>query len=191
MNKVQKFVLIEITMAITFSMVLTIGNPAFGIEYTNEKCGVSIPYHKDWQVENNDYKAENLKSIITITPDPDDVLTQIYINIWDISHHGENTIEYVSKIFTPVDSGEEIKTEVIQDNIIHVGDFSAQKLAYNDEFEGFKSYIMYINILAYDKVYQIELLAENQNKFNKHVLLVEEIANSIKISKPNFEGINC
>ena len=50
---------------------------------------------------------------------------------------------------------------------------------------------MYINILAYDKVYQIELLAENQNKFNKHVPLVEEIANSIKISKPNFEGINC
>ena len=50
---------------------------------------------------------------------------------------------------------------------------------------------MDINILAYDKVYQIELETEDQEKFDKYAPFVEEIANSIKISKPNFEGINC
>ena len=59
------------------------------------------------------------------------------------------------------------------------------------EFHGYKTYIMDVNILAYDKVYQIELETEDQDKFDKYTPFVEEIANSIKISKPNFEGINC
>jgi len=50
---------------------------------------------------------------------------------------------------------------------------------------------MEINILAYDRLYQIKLEAENQDKFDKYVPLVDEVANSIKISKPSFEGINC
>ena len=50
---------------------------------------------------------------------------------------------------------------------------------------------MEINILVYDRVYQIILEAENQDKFDKYAPLVDEIANSIKISKPNFEGIDC
>jgi hypothetical protein len=32
---------------------------------------------------------------------------------------------------------------------------------------------------------------KDQEKFDKYVPFVEEMANSIKISKPNFEGINC
>ena len=43
---------------------------------------------------------------------------------------------------------------------------------------------MDVNILAYDKVYQIELETDDQEKFDKYALFVEEIANSIKISKP-------
>jgi len=78
-----------------------------------------------------------------------------------------------------------------------VGGFPAQKLAYFEgmpgkyEFQEDKIHIMEINILAYDRVYQIKLEAENQDKFDKYAPLVEEIANSIKISQPNFEGINC
>jgi hypothetical protein len=190
MNKVQKFVLIGFTMAITSIILLTIGNTAFAIEYTNEKCGVSIQYPKDWQVENDDYKSEGLRSFVTISPDSDDVLNDFSIRIWDISDYREKTIEYVSEIFTP-ESTEEIKNDVIQNNIIEVGGFPAQKLASSEEFEGYKTYSMGINILAYDKVYQIYLEADDQDIFDKYLPLVDEVANSIKISKPNFEGINC
>ena len=191
MNKVQKFVLLGFIMAITSIVLITIENNAFAIEYTNEQCGVSIQYPEDWEVENNDFKGEQLRSFVDIYPDSDDVSNYISLSIWDISDYAEKTIEYVSDIFTPDVSVEEIKTDVIQDSIIQVGDFSAQKLAYSEEFEGYKTYLMDINILAYDKVYQIVLKAEDQEKFDKYVPLVEEIANSIKISEPTFEGINC
>jgi hypothetical protein len=190
MNGVQtSIVLTGFTMAITSIILLTIGNYAFAIEYQHEKCGVSIQYPKDWKVENDDYRGEGLRSFVTISPDSDDVLNDFSIRIWDISDYREKTIEYVSEIFTP-ESIEEIITDVIQNNIIEVGGFPAQKLAYSEEFEGYITYSMEINILAYDKIYQI-YLATDEDKFDKYVPLVDEIANSIKISKPNFEGINC
>jgi len=171
--------------------LLTIGNHAFAIEYTNEKCGVSIQYNEEWEVENSDLKTEKLRSFATISPDPDDIFNQIYLRVWDISNYREKTIEYVSDIFALPEWGDEIKTDVIQDNVIQVEGFPAQKLAYSEEFEGSKTYFTDVNILAYDKVYQIELETDDQEKFDKYAPFVEEIANSIKISKPNFEGINC
>ena len=55
---IQKFVLIGFTMAITSIVLITVGNNAFAIEYTNEKCGVSIQYPEEWEVENQDYKND-------------------------------------------------------------------------------------------------------------------------------------
>ena len=185
------FLLLGFTTAITSIILLTIGNHAFAIEYTNEKCGVSIQYNEEWEVENSDLKTEKLRSFATISPDPDDIFNQIYLRVWDISNYREKTIEYVSDIFAPPEWGDEIKTDVIQDNVIQVEGFPAQKLAYSEEFEGSKTYFTDVNILAYDKVYQIELETDDQEKFDKYAPFVEEIANSIKISKPNFEGINC
>jgi hypothetical protein len=195
MNKVKKFVLIGFTMAVTSIILLTIETPAFALEYANEKCGVSIQYPEDWEVENDDYKGDGLRSFVTISPDSDDVLNDFSIRIWDISDYGEKTIEYVSEIFRPLE--EDTESGVIQDNILEVGGFPAQKLAYFEgipgkyEFQEDKSHIIEINILAYDRLYQIKLEAENQDKFDKYAPFIEEIANSIKISKPNFEGINC
>lgn len=75
--------------------------------------------------------------------------------------------------------------------IIQVGAFPAQKITYNEEFEGLKTYGKDINILAHDKVYQISLEAEDEKKFNQYSPFVEEISTRIKILKPNFEGVNC
>ena len=194
MNGVQKsIVLTGFTMAITSIIILlTIGNHAFAIEYTNEKCGISINYPKDWKAEDVDYKIEGMRPIVEFSPDSDN---QVSIDLWDISDYGEKTIEYVSEIFRPLE--EDTESGVIQDDILEVGGFPAQKLAYFEgipgkyEFQEDKNHIMEINILAYNRLYQIKLEAENQDKFDKYAPLVEEIANSIKISKPNFEGINC
>ena len=132
MNGVQKSIVLSgFTMAITSILLLTIGNNAFALEYTNEQCGVSIQYNEDWQVENDDYKSERLRSFVTIFPDPDDIFNLIYMNIWDISNYREKTIEYVSEIFAPLESEDEIKIDVMQNNIIEVGGFSAQKLVYS------------------------------------------------------------
>ena len=196
MNRVQKsIVLTGFTMAIISIILLTIGTHAFAIQYTNEKCGVSIQYNEEWGVENDDYKSEGLRSFATISPDPDDIFNQIYLEIWDISNYSEKTIEYLSEIFRPFE--EDTESGVIQDDILEVGGFPAQKLAYFEgipgkyEFQEDKSHIIEINILAYDRLYKIKLEAENQDKFDKYAPFIEEIANSIKISKPNFEGINC
>jgi hypothetical protein len=194
MNGVQKsIVLTGFTMAITSIIILlTIGNHAFAIDYTNEKCGISINYPKDWKAEDVDYKIEGMRPIVEFSPDSDN---QVSIDLWDISDYGEKTIEYVSEIFRPLE--EDTESGVIQDDILEVGGFPAQKLAYFEgipgkyEFQEDKNHIMEINILAYNRLYQIKLEAENQDKFDKYAPLVEEIANSIKISKPNFEGINC
>ncbi len=113
-------------MGITSIILLTIGNYAFAIEYTNEKCGVSIRLPEDWEVENDDFKGEVSRSFVIFSPDPDDVLTQISINIWDIADYGEKTIEYVSEIFRP--SEDDTESGVIQDDILEVGGFPAQKL---------------------------------------------------------------
>ncbi len=163
--------------------------------YTNEKCGISINYPKDWKTENQDYKIDTLKPIVDFIPDPDDIYNTISINLWDISDNREKTIEYLSEIFRPAE--DEIETEVIQDDILQIGEFPAQKLAYIEgilgeyEFQEDKARVMQINILAYDKVYQIQLEAKNLENFYKYTSSVEEMANTLKISKPNFEGINC
>jgi hypothetical protein len=190
MNRVQKFVLIGFTIAITSIFLLTLGNNAFAVVYTNEKCGVSFQHPEEWQVENDDYKTEGLRSFVDIYPDSDEDLNYISIRIWDISDYQEKTIEYLSEVATPLES-DEIKTEIIENDIIRLGQHPAQKIAYSEEFQGYTTYIKDINILAYDKKYQISLNAEDEDKFYEYSSLVEEIADSIKISKPTFEGINC
>jgi hypothetical protein len=194
MNRVQNFVLIGFTIAITSNVLITIGNNTFATEYPIEKCGVSIQYPEDWEVKNDDYQSEGIRSFVTISPD--DFSNPISIMIWDITEFSEkSTIEYVSEVFRPAE--DEIETEVIQDDILQVGDFPAQKLAYIEgipgeyEFQEEKTHFMQINILAYDKLYQIQLETENLDEYYKYLPVVEEIANNIKISKPNFEGINC
>jgi hypothetical protein len=193
MNKVKELVVIVIfTMVFSSMLMITIENPhAFAIEYSNEKCGVSFQYQKDWKIENNDYKDEKMRSFVTIYPDPNDVTNHITLKIYDISDYSEKTIEYVSEVFKPDDYLGEIETHLIQNDIIQVNGFPAQKLAYTDMFEVLQTYIREINILAYDKVYQIILTALDGQKFYQYSSIVDDIANSIKISQPAFEKVNC
>ncbi len=102
----------------------------------------------------------DVRPIVDFSPDLDGTDNQVSINLWDISDYREKTIEYVSEIFRPLE--EDTESGVIQDDIIEVGGFPAQKLAYFEgipgkyEFQEDKSHIMEINILAYDRLYQIK-----------------------------------
>lgn len=47
-------------------------------------------------------------------------------------------------------------------------------------------------IIPHDREYRINCKAANRKKeFDKYSPIVKQIANTLKISKPNFEGINC
>jgi hypothetical protein len=102
----------------------------------------------------------DVRPIVDFSPDLDGTDNQVSINLWDISDYREKTIEYVSEIFRPLE--EDTESGVIQDDIIEVGGFPAQKLAYFEdipgkyEFQEDKSHIMEINILAYYRLYQIQ-----------------------------------
>jgi hypothetical protein len=191
MNKVhQSIVLLGFSFAITSILITSVGNNVFALEYTNEKCGVSLQHPEEWKVENDDYLGEGLRSFINIYPYPDDTSNYISLNIWDISKNREQTIEYLSQVFTPEDS-DDIKIMILENDIIQLGQHPTQKLAYSEEFQGYKTYIKDINILAFDKLYQISLSAEDEDTFYKYSSMVDELVDSLKISKPNFEGINC
>ena len=168
--------------------------------YTNEKCGISINYPNDWKAENVDYKIEGIRPIVNIFPALDDTDNQVSIDLWDISDYRQKTIEYVSEIKRgSVEMGEELGEEVtiMQDEVLEIGGFPTQKLVYiigtpgEYEFQEEKAWTMELNILAYDRVYQINLQTENQENFDKYSPIVEQIQNTFKISKPNFERINC
>jgi hypothetical protein len=193
MNKVKELiVIVTFTMVFSSMLMITIENHhVFAMEYSNEKCGISFQYQKDWKIETDNYKDEKMRSFVTIYPDPDDNTTQIILKIYDISDYSEKTIEYVPEVFKPDDYLGEIETHLIQNDIIQINGFPAQKLAYTDMFEGLQTYIREINIFAYDKVYQIILTALDGQKFYQYSSIVDDIANSIKISQPAFEGINC
>lgn len=50
---------------------------------------------------------------------------------------------------------------------------------------------MEVVIIAYDREYVVLYEAPNKIDFDKYSSIVEEMANSIKITKPNFEGVKC
>ena len=199
------FALLSINNLIAiFSISVIISNPIFAQKsmqtYPNEKCGISINYPKDWKAENVDYKSEGIRPIVNISPDLDDTENQVSINLWDISDYREKTIEYVSEVKRgSVEMGEELGEEVtiMQDEVLEIGGFPTQKLVYiigtpgEYEFQEEKAWTMELNILAYDRVYEINLQTENQENFDEYSPIVEQIKNTLKISKPNFEGINC
>ena len=74
MNKVQKFVLVGFTTAITSIILLTIGNNAFAVEYTNytsEKYKIQFEYPSDWTVTE---KTSRFDSGVDIKIEPSSVL---------------------------------------------------------------------------------------------------------------------
>lgn len=50
---------------------------------------------------------------------------------------------------------------------------------------------MEVLIIDYDREYVLLCDVQNKHDFDKYSSVIEEMANCIKITKPNFEGINC
>jgi hypothetical protein len=61
----MKLILFLIVTTLVFGISLKEGfSEKLENTYTNEKCGISINYPKDWKAENVDYKIEGLRPIL-------------------------------------------------------------------------------------------------------------------------------
>ncbi len=78
---------------------------------------------------------------------------------------------------------------ITESEITEINGFPTHKIFYTDGIS--EDTILTYLIIAYDREYEFKFDAINKTEFDKYSSIVEEMKNSIKISKPNFEGINC
>ena len=78
---------------------------------------------------------------------------------------------------------------VIESKITEINGFPTHKIAYTGGLWGGGG-LSYL-IIAYDRGYELTFEAFDKQEYDKYSSSVDEMAESIKISEPNFEGINC
>ena len=78
---------------------------------------------------------------------------------------------------------------IIESRTTEINGFPTLKIVYTTGIDEGK--ILSYLIIAYDREYELTLDATDKEEFDKYSSIVEEMANSIKITKPNFEGVNC
>ena len=188
MNSVQQLiVLIGFTMAITSIILLTIENPAFAIEYINEKCGVSLQYPEGWTGEDSAFVSKDItvKSLANFSPQDDNI--DVSINIDDTEIAKKSTGELSEFLRDYAISYPD--STIIDSGITEINGFQTHKIAYTGGFWGGGTLTYFV--IAYDRGYELTFNAMDKQEFNKYSPFIEKIAKSIKISQPNFEGINC
>lgn len=163
--------------------------------YTNEKCGVSIQYPKDWVATESDFVFEDKSKTVVDFQTEDDDINTLSFSIENIGL-AKKSIAGISEWYkdygvTSSESG------IVSSEITQINGFPAHKIIYYDglageyELQDEKFHTMEVLIIAFDREYMLLYDAPNKTDFDKYSSIVEEIAKSIKITKPNFEGINC
>lgn len=162
--------------------------------YINEKCGMSINYPKDWKVEESDFVFEDKSKTLA---DFDSQDADIHVLSIGIDNFGlaKKTPGELSEFMQ--DSATLGESEILSSESIQIAGFPAHKIIYTQglpgehEFQEDKFHTMEILIIAHDREYTLTFEQPDKKGFDKHFTIVEEMANSIKINQPNFEGINC
>ena|SRR5215217_3793462 len=196
---IMKVILAFITTIIT-SLVLTIslpeGFPELENTYVNDKCGVSIQYPDDWTVEESDFVyKDKSKTLANFYPEDDFLIFGVSMDImnlgvakysmWEISEYQKDLATFNTD------------STIINAGITKIDGFPTHKIVYTEgmpdeyELQKEKFHTMEYLIIAYDREYKLTFEATDKKEFNKYSSIAEEMANSIKISKPNFKGINC
>jgi len=169
---------------------------AQGLEntYVNEKCGMSINYPKDWKVEESDFVFEDKSKTLADfdSQDADIHILNIGIDNFGLAKKSPGELSEFMQ-----DSATLGESEILSSESIQINGFPAHKIIYNQglpgeyEFQEDKFHTMEILIIAHDREYRLTFEQPDKKGFDKHSTIVEEMANSIKINQPNFEGINC
>jgi hypothetical protein len=164
--------------------------------YTNEKCGVSIKYPEDWTVEESDFVfKDQSKELAEFSPEDDPLLYGVSIQIqnFGLAKKSMGEISEFQRDFATAYPD----STIIHSGITEINGFPTHKIVYSEglmgeyEFEEEEARTMTYLIIAYDREYELTFQANDKEEFDKYSSTVEEMANSIKITKPNFEGVKC
>ena len=163
--------------------------------YVNEKCGVSIQYPKDWVATESDYVFEDKSKTITDFQSEDDDILELSLAIEKLGL-AKKSMAGISEWYKEYGVSS-VESGIVSSGIIEINGFPTFEIIYYDglageyEFQDEKFHTMEVLIIAYDREYRLIYEAANKADFDKYSSLVDEMANSIKITKPNFEGIKC
>jgi hypothetical protein len=165
--------------------------------YTNEKCGVSIQYPNGWTVEESDFATDMSKTISDFQSGDEDIfglsfaIENIGLAKKSITEIADWYKDYGITSTTSTESG------ILSSGIGEINGFPSYEVIYyegskgDDKSQDEKFHTQEILIIAHDREYRLTYEAPNKADLDKYSSIVEEMANSIKISKPSFEGINC
>ena len=163
--------------------------------YTNEKCGISLNYPKDWKVTESDLVFEDKsKTLADIQTGEDDLFAlDISIENFGLAKKSLGDISEFQQEFVSTNPD----ANIVESGITEINGFPTHKIAYAEgmpdeyELQEEKFHTVEYLIIAYDREYKLNYQAADQKEFDKYSPMVEQIANTLKITQPNFEGINC
>jgi hypothetical protein len=185
----MKIILIFLTAITSLILAMSFNEGFSELEntYTNEKCGISIQYPKDWVATESDYIFEDKsKTIADFQSEDEDIYgLDIEIENFGLSQYSMSDIAEETGFETLLPD-----STLIHSGIGEINGFPTYKIIYTDNLGG-EFHRSHLLIIAYDREYRLNFDEPNKAEFDKYSSIVEEMANSIKITKPNFEGINC
>jgi hypothetical protein len=162
--------------------------------YTNEKCDVSINYPEDWKVTESTFVSEKSKTIANLQTEEDDIFAlDISIENYGLAKKSLHDISEFEQEFVLLYPDAKIS----ESSITEINGFPAYKIAYVEglldeyELEEEKFHTVEYLVIAYDREYRLNYQAADKKEFEKYSPIVEQIVNTLKITKPSFEGINC
>lgn len=193
--KIFLFSMITIMSLIFVTSLTPIFSKKLENTYTNEKCDVSINYPKEWKVTESDYVFEDKsKTIADLQTEKDDIFAlDISIENLGLAKKSLGNIIEFEEEFVLLNPD----ANILESGITEINGFPTHKIAYAEgmpdeyELQEEKFHTVEYLIIAHDREYKIIYQAADKNEFDKYSPIVEQIANTFKITKPNFEGINC
>jgi hypothetical protein len=152
--------------------------------FSNAKCGVSIQIPKDWKAEESQFVFEDKAKVLADFQSPDDDILNLQLSIENIGL-AKRSPQDISRL--------ERETASLADSIVLdtgsgvINGFPSYKTVYRTD----KFHDMEILIIAFDKEYRLVFGAADKAEFDKYQSIIENMAQTIKISEPKFEGISC
>lgn len=166
------------------------GTKQVGNRYFNEKCGVSIELPKGWTAIESDFVFEDKSKTLADFQSQDEDIFSLYIAIQDFG----------TSSMTPTGISESLRefaslspdSNIIESDIGQINGFPSYKIVYTDGVPGkYEFHTLEILITAYDREYRLIFEAADKLEFDKYRSKVEEMAKTIKINEPRFDGISC
>ena len=152
--------------------------------FSNAKCEVSIQIPKDWKVVASQFVFEDKSKTLADFQSPDDDILNLHLSIenfglanrppQDISRLERETASLADSTVLETDTGV-------------INGFPSYKTVYRTD----KFHDMEILIIAFDREYRLVFGAADKAEFDKYQSIIENMAQTIKISQPKFEGISC